>query len=284
MSISACVGEYATTPYRITGLECNVYCIEELCFCIRENAFLLDMTFMNDGLVDWIDKSLGLGDLSKELYPMIHKKGSLSGFVTLILEYAGLYDTAEICRIGQLLKQGTGLSGIEKKKTQIDHLFDKKKYVASLRGYDGLLKMWSDMEKEGKEVPAGSVKAAILHNKGVVLANLMLYEDAAHCFYESFCITEDKEELLIHLSAKRLQLCESDYLNYVASNPEFFELTLQLEKKMEKLNADFLETPQAQKQKSRSELRTGNERTLFEEVNDRLTLQLKNEYRECVCD
>ena len=46
-----------------------------------------------------------------------------------------------------MIKQVTGLSGIEKKKTQIDHLLENKKYVQALRGYDGLLKMWNDMEK-----------------------------------------------------------------------------------------------------------------------------------------
>ena len=56
MRISVSVGEYAKTPYYVPGIERSVYCMEELCYCIREDAFLLDLTFLNDGLLDWIER------------------------------------------------------------------------------------------------------------------------------------------------------------------------------------------------------------------------------------
>ena len=74
MRISICVGKYAAVPYCVPGLELSVHCIEELCYCIRENAFLIDASLMNDDLVNWIDKDCGLTDLAKELYPMVHKR------------------------------------------------------------------------------------------------------------------------------------------------------------------------------------------------------------------
>ncbi len=106
LRISICVGEYAKVPYSIAGLELSVYCIEELCFCMKENAFLLDASLMNDGLVNWIDKDCALPALAGELYRMVHKKGSLSAFVTMILEYTGLYDTATVQEVEQILKKG----------------------------------------------------------------------------------------------------------------------------------------------------------------------------------
>ena len=54
MKASLCVGEYCETAYNIEELEIRVYCMEELCYCLKENAFLLDMSIMNDKLVDWI--------------------------------------------------------------------------------------------------------------------------------------------------------------------------------------------------------------------------------------
>ena len=55
MRVSVCVGDYATTPYCVAGLEIEVYSMEELCYCIKENAFLLDFSLLNDGLVDWMN-------------------------------------------------------------------------------------------------------------------------------------------------------------------------------------------------------------------------------------
>ena len=48
MKASLCVGEYCETAYNIEELEIRVYCMEELCYCLKENAFLLDMSIMND--------------------------------------------------------------------------------------------------------------------------------------------------------------------------------------------------------------------------------------------
>lgn len=92
MRVSLCVGNYSTTPYYIAGLDIPVYSMEELCFCLKENAFLLDMSVMRDELVEWIEKECGLKTLAGELYQLIHKKGSLSTFVGMIQEYVGFYD------------------------------------------------------------------------------------------------------------------------------------------------------------------------------------------------
>ena len=51
MRVSVCVGNYAKTPYCVPGLEMNVYSMEELCHCMKENAFFLDTALMEDGLL-----------------------------------------------------------------------------------------------------------------------------------------------------------------------------------------------------------------------------------------
>lgn len=38
MKASLCVGEYCETAYNIEELEIRVYCMEELCYCLKENA------------------------------------------------------------------------------------------------------------------------------------------------------------------------------------------------------------------------------------------------------
>ena len=188
MSASICVGEYATTPYCVKGLEIPVYCMEELCYCLKENAFLLDTSLMDDSLIDWIGTDCGQSELARELYPLVHKQGSLSAFVSMIMEYVGLYDTGSIHEIEQVLKKGAGLSGIEKRKSQIDYLIQKKKYVAALRGYDGLLEKWNELESAGGELPAAKVRASILHNKGVAFTGLMLYRQEEDYFSQEYKI------------------------------------------------------------------------------------------------
>ena len=54
MKASLCVGEYCENAYNVEGLDIRVYSMEELCYCLKETAFLLDLSIMNDKLVDWI--------------------------------------------------------------------------------------------------------------------------------------------------------------------------------------------------------------------------------------
>ena len=208
MKASLCVGEYCETAYNIEELEIRVYCMEELCYCLKENAFLLDMSIMNDKLVDWIGEECRVRELAKQLYPMVHKQGSLSAFVLTILQYVGIYGEEELQAVAQVLKQGSGLSNLEKRKSQIDYMVEKRKYAAAIRGYDMLLETWSDLEREGRELPAGKVRAAILHNKGVALTGLMLYDKAAEYFREAWQADPDRSHLDAYLAAKRMELTE----------------------------------------------------------------------------
>ena len=52
-----CIGSYAKTPYHIEKIGRNVYCIEELCYCIVKNAFLLDEESFTRDLFDWIERT-----------------------------------------------------------------------------------------------------------------------------------------------------------------------------------------------------------------------------------
>lgn len=279
MRISICVGKYAAVPYCVPGLELSVHCIEELCYCIRENAFLIDASLMNDDLVNWIDKDCDLTDLAKELYPMVHKKGSLSSFVTMILEFTGLYDGTVTGEVEQTLKKGAGLSGIEKRKSQIDYLVKKKKYGAAIRGYEELLSQWQETLKEGGELPAGKVRSGILHNKGVAFAGLMLYAQAAECFLEAYGIEKDSRMYEDYLAAKRMELAEEAYIAFAAENPQGYEAALKLEQKMEELKKNWRLQPEFLRLQERKGFREDGEMQKYCEDNEQIAQALKSSYR-----
>ena len=284
MRISVCVGNYAETPYEIESIGLAVYCAEELCFALKENAFLLDETIMNDVLVDWLADECGLGELAHELYPLVHKKGSLSLFVTMILEYVGFYSQETIQAVEAVLKKGVRLSTIEKRKSQIDYLVQKKKYVAALRGYGLLLEQWNQWESEGRELPQSTVRADILHNKGVALAKLMLYDQAAECFLQANETTPGQQYFLAYLAAKRMELTEEEYISFVAELSGTYESTLKLEKTMEQLKTEFEKQPEYLYLEQRRQQRGGNEKQKYYSDNESLLQALKESYRNGVSE
>lgn len=284
MRVSVCVGNYAVIPYCLPGLEISVYCMEELCYCLKENAFLLDISILNDALPDWIDRECGLHELAKMLYPLIHKRGSLSAFVVTLLNYVGFYDGQTVAEVERLLKQGAGLTGIEKKKSQMDYLVKKKKYIAAIRGYDSLIEKWQEQEREGEPLPAVSCLAAIWHNKGVALTGLMIYAAAADCFLTAYETDGRTEFYRDYLAAKRMEMTESDYVSFAAANPEGYQLTLELEKDMERLVREWEQQPEYLRLNSIRELRSGDNKQKYYDECERLTQTLKGSYRSSVTD
>lgn len=284
MRVSICVGNYASIPYCVPGIEINVYSMEELCFVLKENAFLLDFSIMNDDLTDWIDRECGLKELARALHPMIHKKGSLSVFVTTILNFTGLYDRQAAAETEQVLKQGAGLSSIEKKKRQIDYMVKNKKYRIAVKEYERLIGKWQENVEEGEPLPAAECLALIWHNKGVALAGLMIYEQAAECFLRAYELEPRQDFYRDYLAAKRMVLTESEYVSLAAENRAGYELTLELEEDVERLTDEWEQQPEYLQLYNHRELRTGDRRQKYYEENERLTRILKDSYRKSAAD
>ena len=282
MSISICVGEYAKTSYCIPGLEMQVFCMEELCYCLKENAFLLDLSLLNEKLVDWIAGECKLKELATRLYPLVRKQGSLSSFVALIFDYVGLYDEDTLRELDSVLKEGAGLSRIEKRKNQIDNLVEKKKYMAALHQYEELLELWQEECRYGIEMPTEKVKAGIFHNKGVALAGMMEYKEAAEAFKAAWDIYKSDQSYLAYFAAKRMELSERDYLAFIAEQPDSYELSLQLERKVEHLKGEFCNQESYRKLEQLQEWRRGSEKQQYYEEVENIAGVLKANYRSCV--
>ena len=89
-----CIGRYAENPYHIEKIGRNVYCIEELCYCIVQNAFLLDEDSFDRELFDWIESECCLQKLADELRSMAAKRCSMASLAGTILDYVG-YNTGK---------------------------------------------------------------------------------------------------------------------------------------------------------------------------------------------
>ncbi|MCQ2539834.1 MAG: hypothetical protein MJ114_05230 [Acetatifactor sp.] len=281
MRVSVCVGNYAETPYCISELGMNVYCIEELCYLLKENTYVLDAAQISENLVDWIDKECGLHELARILNAILHRKDSFIPFVATLLQYVGLYEDQTIQEVQTALKEGAGLSSIERKKSQIDYLVKKKRYTAAVKNYDLLIDKWYE-EQEKEQNPSVECLAAILHNKGVALAGLMIYDRAAECFKSAYEIVNNEGYYRDFLAAKRLELTEKEYIDFVGDNMDGYEATLDLEHDMENLVHEWEQQPEYLRLYSRREQRDSVDSYKYYEESAEIARILKDSYRNSV--
>lgn len=279
MRVSICVGQYAKNPYCIRALDVQVYCIEELCYCFRENAFLLDVTILDEQLVRWIGEECKLVELSMELHKMVSKKGTLSGFVLAILNYVGLYEPNVLKEVEHVLKAGSGLNSVEKQKKQIDYLVQQKKYFIAVKRYDEILKKWDEESGEYSEEVGAVLKATIIHNKAVALAGMMEYHLSAKCFWEAYQLHPIKEHYMPYLASKRAELSEREYLQFVTEQPRNLEYSLEIEQQMKNIQKRYDETEIGYRLAQMCEWRDAGEIQKYDEELERMILAMKENYR-----
>ena len=283
MRITIGIGKYAKTPYIVPGLDIAVYCVEELCYLLGENAVLIDRSIMNRNIAEWVEKECGLPELATQMYAIIQRQGSVSTFVCLIMEYTGLQDMYYIDSVRKTLKKGTGLTAIERHKSQIDYLVTKKKFVSAVRGYKTLIEKWNYVSENNTMIlPGINVLAGIYHNLGVAYTGLMLYERAADCFEEANRLDGNREHFLAYSAAKRLGLSETDYIAFAAEHSAYRDDTLRLEKALETLSESFESLSETKQLQMRRNMRDTDEAYKYYDENERILKGLKDSYRENV--
>lgn len=269
-----CTGRYALKPYYLEKIGRRIYSIEELCFCITQNAFLMDTDSFEMELVDWIGDELGLTKLSDELRKMLVHNCSASAFAGLLLEYVGYSTKEEIDSTEEILKNNAELDVFDKRMARADFLMKQGHLRQAFAEYSHLEKHFQDMDK--------NVRARIEHNQGVMFAHLFMYDMAADYFYRAWEDGLDDESYLGFLAAKRMMMDEKEYVAFVGSHKEAHNLSLKLEQRMDEAS-DLYDASSANfKIRSLELYRSGAKMSEYYEEIDRITEDMKEEYRGLV--
>ena len=99
-SLILCHNKKASQPYKITRIHRKIYTIEELCYYLCNNLYLIDYTIMNEKICEWLYSELDMRELAGELLDLIQKKGTIEQFVLRILEHARIYSEPEMEKNG----------------------------------------------------------------------------------------------------------------------------------------------------------------------------------------
>ncbi len=272
-------GTYAETPYFFDKTYVNLYSAEELCYCLVENAELLDMEIVNEKLARWLDEQCGLPQLAHALYALVNQKGSPGAYVGTILEYVGLYPAEDIVRIENIIKNNAGLSPYEKQKAKADYMLQNQKYVIAAEQYEAMLAQMPEEETE--------LRGRVRHNLGVAKAKMFLFAYAAEEFLAAYQISGSPESLKEYLVAKRMCSTDKEYIDFIAQNPNYHEMSLQVERLVEQAKGQFDTTQEnrmlftLQVCKEEGSTTAGNTVPYYTEI-EKITNSLKDAYRECV--
>jgi dGTP triphosphohydrolase len=269
-----CTGAYAEKPYYFEKAGKNIYSVEELCYVIIHNAFLIDTEAFDEKLCTWIYEECHLKKLSEELRSMIGRKCSAASMAGMILEYVKYGTISEINKTQEIIKNNANLDEFDKGMARADYLMKAGSYRLAIAEYDHLLANTADYDKK--------IRAKIEHNEGVMYAGLFQFEKAAEMFLKAYNDRENEESYLEYLAAKRLSMSERDYISFIGEYQEAHELSLKLEQRMDEANDLFASSENNHMLQTLSVYRSeSNSSEYYDKVAD-IAADLKEEYREMV--
>ena len=200
-----CQTKKAEQPYFVENISTNIYSIEELCYYLYHNLYLIDKTIINEGLCTWLEKQLGMEKLAAKLRPHLGKFAGAEEILYPIFKEIN-YLTYEELRIlnSQLTKMDTE-SPLLREKKKGDSLVENGMYAGAIRVYQKLL------ESSGTEEVREGFTAGILRNLGCAYAYLFQLEKAAQCFKDAYERSGNEEDLTRYLLAMHEVLNAKEY-------------------------------------------------------------------------
>jgi tetratricopeptide (TPR) repeat protein len=269
-----CTGRYALRPYYLEKIGRRIYSIEELCYCIVQNAYMIDTDSFDMDLIDWIEMELGLKKLADELRTMVVHKCSAASFFGMIIDYVGYTTKEDYDKTVDILRGNAGMDVYEKRMARAEFLMKQGHVSQAFDEYETILKNMPDLDV--------NVKARIEHNEGVLYAHLFMYDRAGEMFLKAYEDGGDEESYMCYLASKRMTMTEREYITFVGENKDAKNLSLRLEQRMDEAN-DLYDSSSANiKLRSLELYRSGAKMTEYYEEVERLTQDMKIEYRDLV--
>lgn len=268
-----CNEPIAALPYYIEGISWNVYSLEELCYYIENNTYLLERDFMTEELCAWIANEIHNQKLAERLRDIMRMDGRLSEYVLAILAECGYCPKESVREILRVLREMEEKSDFECNKVRADRLMEKEKYLSSIYEYKRLL----EANDAGAQPP--SLIGNIWHNLGTAYARLFLFREAIHCYETAFELNQNPESLHEALAAYRCLKDESGYEALVQAKGLSEDESLRI--KTEVSNASRSERMQAFEKELESivQLKADGKRSEYQKRITDTVFRWKEDYR-----
>lgn len=182
-----CQVKRAKNPYYIESISANIYTIEELCYYLKENIYLIDQTIINEKLCDWIRDELGLKKLYKRLYEQLDREESIGNFILPIFKEIGYLSHQEFKGLQEKIVQIEIQPDDIRKKLKADYLLEYKMYINAISEYSQIL------QERNPGNMGIQFYASVLNNMASAYAQLFLFEEAADCLWQSYGIVKSRE-------------------------------------------------------------------------------------------
>ena len=227
-SLILCHKKRAKQPYEITRVHIRVHTIEELCYYVCNNLYLIDHTFMNRQLCDWIDTELEMEELADRLRDELSRNCTQEQFVITLLKGSVIYNISEINKIQISLDKLKNQKDVERAKFKADCLMESGEYE------DAVLVYQSIVQEEWDESVSRKFYGRVYACLGTAYGRMFLYEEAMAAYKEGYRILEDSSVLKAYLYCCLKTKAPEEYVKMLSGNSAFLSMDAVLKEELKK--------------------------------------------------
>ena len=199
-----CQVKKAEKPFYIENISTNIYSIEELCYYLYNNLYLVDSSLISSKLCAWLEEELELPKLAAKLKPYIGREAGLEEVLYPIFKEINYLAYEELKTLNGRIEARKREPEEIREKRKGDALMENRMYVNALRVYQKLL------EHGGKEI-TGEMRERILHNQGCAYGYLFQMDKALDCFWKAWKENHSEKAMKVYLLAYRSVHSEEEY-------------------------------------------------------------------------
>ena len=200
-----CQTKKADKPFFVESINTNIYSLEELCYFLYHNLYLVDSSVINENLCIWISEELDLPRLAAKLRPHLGKFASAEDVLYPVFKEINYLTYDELKALNVKLAKLDQEAPLLRKKRKGDALVANKMYVSAIKVYQQLLK------KEGLEQIRPGLTMSVWHNLGCAYSYLFQMEKAQECFLEAYREAHSKDALKAYIIAYSSVHDKTDY-------------------------------------------------------------------------
>ena len=200
-----CQVKKAEKPFYIENISTNIYSIEELCYYLYNNLYLIDSSLINRKLCTWLEDELELPKLAAKLRPYIGKDAGLEEILYPVFKEINYLAYEELKSLNGRIETRNSESEDIREKRKGDALMENRMYVGAIRVYQKLI------DKGDTAEFTDEMRERIFHNQGCAYSYLFQMDKALDCFWNAWQERKSEEALKVYLLAYRSVHSQEDF-------------------------------------------------------------------------
>lgn len=268
-----CSSVIASEPYCFPMTKTRVYSMEEACYYIRNNIYMMQEEIFDQEFVNWIRRELGMEVTADKLERMRKDHNNLKDIVVTLCCSCDYYTESEINRLIDIMDETQNLPVRGRQLIKADSFLKSGSLEKARQEYEGILKSPDMLNATEEEY------GAVYHSLGVVCARMGEFRQAAGAFQKAYEQNRETESMQSYLYCLRLGDFEEEYKKAVRELGLTTEQKVFLEAQYEdamRQSADCRQSRQIKRLRRKKE----QEQPEFREEAGELILEWKREYRE----